>query len=146
MRPDHDRKEIMIWELYYSVPLGTCFKPKPNHVYSSPYSIMFWRLWLWRIIDYFPQQSKSNDCQKQLQFSDFPRFRLGDGDKGFTLGHTVTFILFYLWAKYDPIWLDFTVQTLIFSAYYFSHLGWFLRTGRGERVWHTFFLVKKNVV
>ena len=27
----------------------------------------------------------------------------------------VSLLLLYLWAKYEPIWLDFTVKTLIFS-------------------------------
>ena len=28
----------------------------------------------------------------------------------------ITFILFYLWAKYKPIWLYFILQTVIFSG------------------------------
>ena len=28
-----------------------------------------------------------------------------------------SFILLYLWAKYEPIWLNFTGKTVIFSAY-----------------------------
>ena len=36
----------------------------------------------------------------------------------------VTFILLYLWAKYEHIWLYFTVQTVIFSAHYLQHIFW----------------------
>ena len=31
---------------------------------------------------------------------------------------SVIFILLYLWAKYKPIWLDFTLKILSFSGYY----------------------------
>ena len=35
----------------------------------------------------------------------------------------VTLLLFYLWAKYDPNWLDFSVKTFIFSNLKIVHYG-----------------------
>ena len=37
----------------------------------------------------------------------------------FTRTEYVTLLLLYLWAKYEPIWLNFTGKTVIFSAYWF---------------------------
>ena len=34
-----------------------------------------------------------------------------------------TLLLFYLWAKYEPKWLDFSVKTLIYSNLKIVHYG-----------------------
>jgi hypothetical protein len=61
-----------------------------------------------------------------------------------------------LWAKYKPIWLDFTVKTLIFSKLKIVYcsskslfcllnlaiLAHILPTGRGKVIWHTLFFKK----
>ena len=39
----------------------------------------------------------------------------------FTEKKYITFILFFLWAKYEPIWLDFIVESSNFCAYYLRH-------------------------
>ena len=35
----------------------------------------------------------------------------------------VTFIFLYMWVKYEPIWLNFTVQNSDFCAYYYYFYG-----------------------
>ena len=47
----------------------------------------------------------------------------------------VTFNLLYLWAKYEHIWLDFTVKAVIFSTYYSRHILWPMQQTLKFTVW-----------
>ena len=64
-------------------------------------------------------------CQQILCLPYAGFFLLNLNNKiNFTRKKYVTFIILYLWDKYEPMWLDFTVQTVIGSAYYLRRSLW----------------------
>ena len=53
-----------------------------------------------------------------------------------------TFILLYLWAKYEPVWLNFTLKIVSFSAYFLRHI--FAKNLAGEVGTKTKYLKSKT--